>query len=81
LRDICIKLGLKNFDFHLRLSIELKEKWTQSFLERELLQYQREAPLKKVWVCGPPRMNEDLDKALEKIAPKLDLSRSQYEVL
>ena len=29
--------------------------------------------LKKIWVCGPPMMNETFDKTLEKLLYKLKL--------
>ena len=37
--------------------------------------------LKKIWVCGPPLMNETFDKALEKLLYKLRLKAHQIEVM
>ena len=33
--------------------------------------------IKRIWVCGPPLMNEEFDKALE----RLKVGRDKYEIL
>lgn len=68
-------LGLDNF----RVTVRLSEadggaklpRWTPAFIERELEPLAGE--IKKVWVCGPPVMNEMFDKTLGSIAAKLQI--------
>lgn len=37
--------------------------------------------LKRIWVCGPPRMNEEFDKNLEILCPKYGIGKDQYEIM
>jgi len=37
--------------------------------------------LKKIWVCGPPKMNEDFDKGLEKLSKKYGFNHDTYDIL
>jgi len=30
--------------------------------------------IEKVWVCGPPKMNQEIDKALQKLAIQFHLN-------
>lgn len=39
LRDICSKYGKNNFEFHLRLSNESKERWDYGFIGKKLEAY------------------------------------------
>jgi predicted ferric reductase len=57
-----------------RYSDENIPKWDESFIEKRLLKYSSE-DLKKIWVCGPPQMNESFDKALEKHGPTYNITR------
>lgn len=81
LKELCEKKGIKNFELRLRLSNESKERWTREFIDKELSSHHAESRIKKIWVCGPPKMNETFDRSLEIIAPKLEISPTQFEVL
>lgn len=63
---LCKQHSIANFEFHLRLSNQSKERWNNDFIEKSLKPHS--GNLKKVWVCGPPKMNEDFDKCLGKLA-------------
>ena len=70
------KLGLNNFKLTVRLSEVPKgeppaERWSAEYIEKEMFQYVD--TLKKIWVCGPPLMNETFDRTLEKLLFKLKL--------
>ena len=73
------------FEFHLRLSgsgprtQSNQQRWDQDFLEGVLTSFQGQ--ISKVWVCGPPRMNEEFDRALSKMASDFKLGRDQIEIL
>lgn len=73
------KLGLSIFEFHMRLSNEKPARWDHKFIRNQLEAYQTN--LKRIWACGPPRMNEDFDKALEKLVPLFGLKNTDYDVL
>lgn len=69
------------FEFHLRLSdTSVKgQQWDAAFIEASLSA--EKTNLKKVWVCGPPVMNETFDQAMEGICTKLNLSKDIYEIM
>ena len=78
------KLGLNNFKLTVRLSEVAKgekpaERWSPEYIEKEMMQYVDS--LKKIWVCGPPLMNETFDRTLEKLLYKLRLKAHQIEVM
>lgn len=79
--DKLCKQGYKKyFTLNLRLSDEVKgARWDQNFIEKELQEHKGE--ISRIWVCGPPRMNEEFDRSLEKIAPKLGLTKHEYEIM
>eukprot|EP00347_Sterkiella_histriomuscorum_P019560 403341168 len=79
--DIQEKLGFKNFEFHMRLSNETKQRWDFKFLEEQIQKYHQANIIKKIWVCGPPRMNEDFDKGLAKLSKKFEFEPHTYDVL
>ena len=75
--ELCQKardLGL----IDLRLKIGSGPRWDQTFIQRELEQIGK---IRKVFVCGPPAMNEVFDKAFEQIATGLGLSWKDIEIL
>ena len=37
--------------------------------------------MKKIWVSGPPIMNESFDKAFEQIGEKLELKHEQIDIM
>jgi len=71
------KLGLDNFKLTVRLSNEkgavdeesgvqfLKDRWNQGFIDDQVSAYAGQ--IKRIWVCGPPVMNEIFDRAFEAI--------------
>jgi len=68
----CLKKGRKNFEYHVRISSILPngERWNEQFIDKALETYS-DKKISKIWVCGPPLMNEEFDSAsLTKIAPK-----------
>jgi NAD(P)H-flavin reductase len=80
LQLICEKKGLKNFELVYRFSNQKPPRWDESFIERQL-QIHHKNDIKRIWVCGPPVMNETFDKGLEIIGPRYGLTRHMYEVM
>ena len=75
-------LGLNNFKATVRLSQTDGPKlprWTPEYIESELMPYQGQ--MQKVWVCGPPVMNEMFDKALGNLSEKLQLEPHQVDIM
>ena len=64
LANHCNRLGKKYFDLHVRLSSEGKnpERWDEKFVQKELEKFSVDE-INKIWVCGPPVMNETFDRA------------------
>ena len=68
-------LGVDNFKVTVRLSETEGPKlprWTPEYIEKELLVSQ--GKIQKIWVCGPPAMNEMFDKTLGNLTDKLQIS-------
>ena len=61
----CKRNGIGNFHLHVRLSQEKKNpgRWDQRFIRQELGKHGFKK-IQKVWVCGPPVMNETFDRVL-----------------
>lgn len=59
LDKLCKHLGIDNFELHTRFSAENSDRWDYTFLCNQ--RYDKQ--ISKVWACGPPKMNEDFDKA------------------
>jgi predicted ferric reductase len=57
-----------------------KARWDSVFIERQV-EIHSKNNLKKIWVCGPPAMNETFDRTLGNIAGKYKLHRNQIEIL
>ena len=73
------KLGKHNFDLHIRFANEAKGRWDEDFLLKEVETYSTN--LEKIWVCGPPKMNEEFDKVLGKLSLKMGLKKDQVEIM
>lgn len=78
------KLGVNNFKAIVRLSKGNREetkapRWTPQYLEEELVPLA--GKIERVMVCGPPAVNEMMDKALESMAQKLMISTNQIQIL
>ena len=49
------------------------------YIDEEL--YPLRDQIQKVWVCGPPAMNQNFDKALEDLQERLHLHHNQIEIM
>ena len=56
-----------------------RQRWDTDFLFTEILPF-REV-LKKIIVCGPPRLNQSLEQSLNALVPLLDLDQHIVDVL
>ena len=76
------KMGdnLRSFRFIPIFSREAGERLNETSIDRIVGANARDGRLKKVWVCGPPKMNETFERELESIAPKYKLKKEDYEV-
>jgi hypothetical protein len=77
LQRVCNARELKNFQFMPRYSNELKQRWDASFINSALDISNVGKDLKRVWVCGPPIMNELFDRHLLTMPNK----SFKYEIL
>ena len=83
LYEITQKKGLKNFDLVIRLSSEKAgSRWDGNFIKRQF-KIRAGETISKVWVCGPPVMNEVFDRTFESMRNEgeLTLSKSSVEIL
>ena len=82
LEQVCTKLGLDNFRAIVRLTQTDGPKlprWTPEYIEKELEGHSGQ--LRKVWVVGPPQVNETFDKTLGQLSDKLKLQPHQIDVM
>ena len=83
LQKVNRKLGETNFKLTVRISKRWDglrgQVWDEAFVEENLLQHA--GKIRKVWVSGPPGMNETLDKAFEKLGKKLGVSPHILDVM
>ena len=65
LKSYCLKHGLLNFDLHVRMAIEGKNprRWDADFVRDELERFKLKE-VQRIWVCGPPGMNQEFDMVL-----------------
>ena len=80
LHQITQAKGLSNFSLHVRISSEQKQgRWDLDFIEQQLDKFsrkkKRDEELAKVYVCGPPPMNEVFDRALTGMVQRGELGR------
>lgn len=75
LQKVNRKLGETNFKLTVRISKRWDgfrgEVWDEKFVDDNLSPYTGQ--IKKVWISGPPGMNETLDKSFEKLSDKLGI--------
>jgi len=59
----CKRKSMPNFSLFLRLSQEKvnPQRWDENFIRQEISKVGTKN-IKKVWVCGPPVMNETFDR-------------------
>jgi len=74
-------LGFNNFDLVVRLSEghpdlkgEKPKRWNKEAIKEELMQFAGQ--LSKIWVCGPPMLNQTFDIALEQLQDELKIERN-----
>lgn len=73
LANLCQKYNMSHlFTHHSRISDQNKGiKHTEETFKRQFEEYERSAErIKKVWVCGPPLMQEHFDRALYSMPDK-----------
>jgi len=72
LHNYCLARDLQTFVLHPRLSKEKinPARWDNKWIENTLLQY-KPAEVQRVWVCGPPFMNEQFDRTLMDMRSRL----------
>ena len=78
------RLKYNNFKLTIRLSEDIYAKskpprWDEKFIEAELTPHA--GKLKKVWVVGPPILNQTFDMALGKLKEKLQLQTDNIDIL
>ena len=78
------KLHYNNFKLTIRLSEAMFAKkkpprWNEEYIEKELTPHA--GKLQKIWVCGPPILNQTFDMALAKLSEKLKITKDQIDIL
>lgn len=79
-----VKEAHPNFRLRVRFSDQKMARWTPEYIEKQLMDIKNEDDLKleRIWVCGPPVMQEEFDKTLTRLAPRLGLNKNtQIEVI
>ena len=67
LQEITAKKECNNFELVLRISSEQKgSRWDSDFIRRQVA-IQKATRLNKIYVCGPPVMNELFDRTLDSL--------------
>ena len=78
------KLQIENFHLTVRLSEGNKyrkkpQRWDEDYIEKELMPYS--GKINKIWVCGPPMLNQSFDIALDKLKTKLKITSDKIDIL
>jgi len=77
------KLGYDNFKLTVRVSKRHDGKrdvsWNEKYVNHHLKGYA--GKIKRIWVSGPPAMNETLDRAFEVLGLKLKVGHTMIEVM
>lgn len=65
------------FKLTLRLSDQKAARWDEKYVDEEFAKISStksaETAIKKVWVCGPPLLEEKFDHFMEKICKKYEM--------
>jgi len=82
LQDLVNRKGTPDkFRLYFRFSDQKSPRWDKNFIQDNLETYQPEG-ISKIWVCGPPLMQELFDKALNSLAPVYGLDlRTQVDIM
>lgn len=67
LHQISRDKNLNNFELVLRISQENPERWDAEYLRRQLQNWHGQTGIERVYVCGPPSMNEMFDRTIDAI--------------
>ena len=77
------KLGEANFKLTVRISKRWDgfrgQVWDKSFVEENLMPYA--GKIKKIWISGPPGMNETLDKSFDELSEKLGVKPHMVDAM
>ena len=83
------KLRLNNFKLVVRYSEPSKDpvsdkvikprRWDKTYIAEQL--YPLRGKMSRIWVCGPPVMNQCFDQSLEELQDKLQLRSNQIEIM
>ena len=91
----CRRTNTNNFHLHLRLSAEKvnPQRWDEAFIRQEIGKFGFKN-IARVWVCGPPIMNETFDRVFSAanfsgneisdenlLGGGVGLTSDQYEIL
>ena len=83
LQKVNKKLDETNFSLKVRISKRWDgmrgEVWDHKYVEENLSPYA--GKIRKVWISGPPVMNETLDKSLEKLSDKLGVTPHMVDAM
>ena len=83
LQKVNRKLGENNFKLTVRISKRWDgfrgQVWDEKFVDEALTPYTGQ--IRKVWISGPPSMNEGLDKAFDNLADKLQISKHMIDAM
>ena len=83
LADFCNRQGRNNFDLYVRLSGEGQnpQRWDEKFVHDQMGKFNVDE-IRKIWVCGPPVMNETFDRAFSAGNTAVaQLRKDQFEIL
>jgi len=58
---------------------DIKPRWTPEYVKEELTPMTGQ--IQKVWVCGPPAVNEMFDKTLANLSGSLGLNAGSIEIM
>ena len=87
LHQISKEKNLNNFELVLRISQENPERWDADYLRRQIEIWNGQTGIQKIYVCGPPSMNEMFDRTLDAMllnaedARGLGIDRSKIDIL
>ena len=83
LQKVNLKLGETNFKLTVRISARWDgmrgSVWDEKFVDENLTPYANK--IRKVWISGPPVMNESLDKSFEKLSAKLGVKPHMLDAM
>ena len=78
----CKRTGSSIFHLHLRLSQENvnPERWNDDWIRQQIGKFGPKN-IQRVWVCGPPVLNETFDRLFSTENNRVGLTSDQYEIL